>query len=174
MLPKFLLIPQLAAVMLTGLLCGFFLAYALDVAPALQRLDAASYIQVQQQLNQTISNPGFAVLFFGATLFPFLSAALAAWQSRRRMAMYWLLVALLHFIGVYWVSVVSSIPLHQEMLVWDPKAPHPDWQTLRDGWVDSNWIRTLVELVCFLASLALVIMREQLAASPRYMMRKLQ
>lgn len=170
--PKRLIIPQLGAVILTGLLCGVFLAYALDVAPALQQQDAATYIQMQQQLNQSISNRGFALLFFGATLFPFLSAAMAAWQSRRRMAMYWLMVALVHFVGVYWVSIVTNIPLHQEMLAWNPAAPPADWQTLRDSWASSNWVRTLVELACFLASLTLVVLWEKVAAPPRYVMRQ--
>jgi uncharacterized membrane protein len=169
---KLLFIFQLGAVVLTGLLCGVFLAFALDVSPALQRLDAATYIQTQQQFNQTVSNLGFALLFFGAMLFPFLTAGMAAWQSRRRMAMYWLLVALLHFVGVYWVSIATNIPLHQDILAWNPAAPPADWQTLRDTWTTGNWVRTIAEAVCFIGALTLLVLREQLAAQPRYVMRQ--
>ncbi|MBJ6610850.1 MAG: DUF1772 domain-containing protein [Candidatus Thiothrix moscowensis] len=172
MTPKFLIIPQIAAVIMTGLLSGVFLGNTLDLAPAMQQLDASTYIQLQQKLNQTISNYGFALLFFGAVIFLFLSAAMAAWQSCRRMAMYWLFVALLHFVGVYWVSVITIIPLHQEMLAWNPSVPPSDWQSLRDSWVSSNGVRTLAELVCFLASLTLVVMWEKIAAPSKYVMRK--
>ena len=170
---KLLLIPQILALCFLGLLCDVFLAFALDVSPALQQLDATAYTQVQQHLNQTVSNTGFAVLFFGATLFPFLSAGLSAWQSRRRLAMYWLGVALIHFIGVYWVSVVTNIPLHQEMLEWNLAAIPSDWQTSRDTWANSNFFRTLAELACFIGALTLVVLREQIAAQPVYVMRKL-
>jgi uncharacterized membrane protein len=169
---KLLLIPQLGAVVLLGLLCGNFMAFTLDISPALQRLDATAYIQFQQQLNQTVSNKGFAVLFFGATLFPFLSAGFAAWQSHRPLAMYWLVVALLHFIGVYWVTVVTNIPLHQEMLAWNPLAPPADWQSTRDSWANSNLIRTCVELACFSGALMLVALRGKIAAQPVYVMRR--
>ena len=168
-----LLIPQTLAVCFLGLLAGVFAAFTLDVSPALQQLDATQYTQIQQHLNQTISNRGFAVLFFGATLFPFLSAAMAAWQSRRRMALYWLIIALIHFIGVYWVSVVTNIPLHQEMLGWNPTAPPSDWQTTRDSWANSNVFRTLAEFVCFIGALGLIIVRDKIAAQPAYRMRQL-
>ena len=169
---KLNLIPQLLAVILLGVLCGVFMAFSVDISPAMQKLDAASYIQLQQNLNQTIKNTGFAVLFFGATLFPFLSAGIAAWQSRRRLAMYWLIVALIHFIGVYWVSVVTNIPLHQEILAWNASAPPSDWQTTRDSWANSNNFRTLTELACFIGTLMLVVLREKIAAQPVYVMRK--
>ena len=173
MKPNYLIVPQLGAVIFLGLLSGFFAAFSLDVTPALQQLDATTYAQAQQHLNQTISNRGFAVLFFGATLLPFLSAAMAAWQSRRRMALYWLIVAIIHFIGVYWISVVMSIPLHQEMLTWNAAMPPSDWQTTRDSWANSNVFRTIAESVCFISALGLVMVHDKIAVQPAYRMRQL-
>ncbi|OQW99622.1 MAG: hypothetical protein BWK73_50135 [Thiothrix lacustris] len=169
---KFLIVPQLLATLLLGILCGVFAAFALDVAPALRQVDAATYINMQQYLNQTPRNLGFALLFFGATLFPFLSAGMAAWKSQRRVALYWLIIALVHFIGVYWVSIVINIPLHQEILGWNPAAPPTDWQSTRESWENGNVIRTLTEGVCFMGALTLIVLRGWLAAQPVYVMRK--
>lgn len=170
--PKILLIPQLLATLLLGILCGVFTAFTLDVAPALQQVDATTYTNMQQHLNQTPRNLGFALLFFGATLFPFVSAGMAAWKSQRRVALYWLIVALVHFIGVYWVSIVINIPLHQEILGWNPAALPSDWQSTRDGWANGNLIRTLTEGACFIGALTLVVLRSWLAAQPVYVMRR--
>ncbi|WML89850.1 hypothetical protein RCF98_12815 [Thiothrix lacustris] len=169
---KFLIVPQLLATLLLGILCGVFAAFTLDVTPALQQVDATTYTHVQQHLNQTPRNLGFAVLFFGATLFPFVSAGMAAWQSQRRVALYWLIIALVHFIGVYWVSIVINIPLHQETMGWNPAAPPTDWQSSRESWANGNLIRTLTEGVCFVGALTLVVLRGWLAAQPVYVMRR--
>ena len=169
---KFLIVPQLLATLLLGILCGVFAAFTLDVTPALQQVDATTYTHVQQHLNQTPRNLGFAVLFFGATLFPFVSAGMAAWQSQRPVALYWLIIALVHFIGVYWVSIVINIPLHQETLGWNPAAPPTDWQSSRESWANGNLIRTLTEGVCFVGALTLVVLRGWLAAQPVYVMRR--
>jgi uncharacterized membrane protein len=169
---KFLIVPQLLATLLLGILCGVFAAFTLDVVPALQQVDAVTYANMQQHLNQTPRNLGFAVLFFGATLFPFVSAGMAAWKSQRRVALYWLIIALVHFIGVYWVSIVINIPLHQEMLGWNLAAPPADWQSSRESWANGNLIRTLTEGVCFMGALTLVVLRGWLAAQPVYVMRR--
>ncbi|OQX15878.1 MAG: hypothetical protein BWK73_05710 [Thiothrix lacustris] len=169
---KFLIVPQLLATLLLGILCGVFAAFTLDIAPAFEQVDAVTYINMQQHLNQTPRNLGFAALFFGATLFPFVSAGMAAWKSQRRVALYWLIIALVHFIGVYWVSIVINIPLHQEMLGWNPAAPPADWQGAREGWANGNLIRTLTEGVCFVGALTLVVLRGWLAAQPVYVMRR--
>lgn len=165
---KYTAVPQFLAVIFLGLMCGFCSAYVLDVGPALQQLDASTYTQIQQKLDQTIHNTSFALLFFAATLFPFLSAALAAMQRQRHLALYWLLVALLHFLGVYWVTVVTTIPLHQDMLTWTVNAPPADWIASASSWQTSNTVRTVVELICFVAALGLVMKREALMAMPVY------
>lgn len=165
---KYTVVPQFLAVLFLGLLGGFLSAYVLDIGPALQQLDASTYTQIQQKLDQTIHNTHFAVLFFGATLFPFLSAALAAMQGQRRVALYWLIVSLLHFLGVYWVTVVTTIPTHQEMLAWVASAPPADWVSADSRWQTSNAVRAVTELICFVAALHLLMKREQLIVQPSY------
>lgn len=171
--PKLLILPQILAVISLGIACGMYFGFSVQMLPALQQVDASTYALIQQKLDISLSNSGFSLVFFAATIFPFISAGLAAWKSQRRTALYWLLVSLLHFIGVYWVTVITNMPLHQEMLEWNAATPPADWQSLRDSWASSNTIRTIAEMICFVAALGLLLMREQLAAPPKYVMRKL-
>ena len=163
--PKLLILPQALAVVALGLSAGWFLGLSNDLVPALAQLDASSYTQIQQKLDQSTQNVGFTALFFAATLLPFLSAALAAFNSQRRTALFWLLVALLHFLGVYWVSIVTNLPIQQDIMAWSVTAPPADWQSLRNTWQTGNQIRTVAEIICFISALILIIRRESLANS---------
>ncbi len=163
--PKLLILPQALAVIALGLSAGWYLGLSNEVVPALNQLDAATYIQVQQKLDQSTQNWGYTALFFAATLMPFIAAGLAAFKSQRRTALFWLLVALLHFLGVYWVSIVTNLPIQQDMMQWSATAPPADWQSLRATWATGNSIRTIAEIICFISALILIIRRDTIANS---------
>lgn len=73
---------QVFALALLGLMAGFFFAFAVDVAPAMARLDAAGYVATQQYINSVVRNAAFGLTYFGSAVLPFLAAVAAAWAGR--------------------------------------------------------------------------------------------
>src|SRR3712207_699327 len=66
----------------TGLISGFFYAYACSVTLGLALLPDEQYVEAMQAINATVRNGVFAFSFFGAVLF--LLLALAVHLSRLR------------------------------------------------------------------------------------------
>lgn len=147
---------QLLTVMLLGLMAGFFFAFAVDVAPAMAQLDAASYISTQQWINKVVRNALFGGVYFGSAWLPFgvVLAWLLAGQGRR--ALLWAGVALLYFAAVFWLTRSINIPINDAMAQWSAIAPPADWQLLRERWNEANAWRAAASALCFAASLLLL------------------
>ena len=154
-------ISQVFAVALLGLMAGFFFAFAVDVVPAMARLDAAGYITTQQHINSVVRNAAFGLVYFGSAALPFLAAAAAAWARKRRLALGWLVVAAVYFGTVFWVTRTVNVPINNELATWSAAAPPATWHQARDSWNESNAVRTVAALLCFVSGLLL------LAASTR-------
>ncbi len=140
---------------LLGLMAGFFFAFAIDVAPAMARLDAVGYVTTQQHINSVVRNAVVAITYFGSALLPFLVAAAAAWSGRRRIAAGWLLIALVYFGAVFWVTRSVNVPINNELANWSADAPPGKWQQARDTWNQSNTVRTVASVLCFVGGLLL-------------------
>jgi uncharacterized membrane protein len=147
---------QVLALVLLGLMAGFFFAFAIDVAPAMARLDAAGYIVTQQHINSVVRNAVFGFTYFGSAVLPFLAALAAVWVGRRRIAVGWLLVAVVYFGAVFWVTRTVNVPINNELATWSATAPPTNWQNARDTWNQSNVIRTMASVLCFVGGLTLL------------------
>ena len=137
-------------------MAGFFYAFAIDVAPALANLDARSYITTQQWINSVVRNAIFAGTYFGAAVIPFATAAAVVWCGRRGPGIAWLVVALAYFVAVFWITRTVNVPINNELASWQPAAPPLHWQQARDSWNQSNLVRTIAAVACFLSSVVLV------------------
>ncbi len=137
------------ALMLLGLMAGFFFAFSVDVAPAMTHLDAAAYITAQQWINKVVRNAVFGCIYFGAVILPFVAALLAALGQHRRLALIWTLLALTYFGLVFWVTRSVNIPINNIVAAWNPAAPPLDWAQLRDTWNQTNLLRTWAAAICF-------------------------
>jgi uncharacterized membrane protein len=146
---------EAAAIVLLGLMSGFFFAFAVDVAPAMAQLDGPTYVTTQQWINRVVRSVPFAAAYFGAAVLPFVVAALAFAARRRATGLAWLAIATLYFGAVFWVTRSVNIPINEMMAGWNPAAPPPDWAQLRDRWNDSNLLRTVAAVLCFAAAVAL-------------------
>lgn len=51
---------------LSGLLAGLYLAFALAVMPALRSLSEEMFVATMSRINEVIVNPGFVLVFLGA------------------------------------------------------------------------------------------------------------
>ncbi len=138
-----------AATILLGLMAGFFYAFAIDVAPAMTKLDATSYVRTQQWINSTVRNLPFAIAYFGSAILPFVPAALAARRSQRALAIGWALVALAYLGAVFWVTRSINVPINEMLAQWNPLAPPPDWAAARDRWNEANLWRAVASAGCF-------------------------
>ena len=141
------------AALLLGLMAGFFFAFAVDVAPAMANLDAASYITTQQWINKVVRNIPFAVAYFGSAGITLLPAALAYSRGRKGLALAWLAVGLLWFGAVFWLTRSINIPINNTMAQWNPLAPPADWMLLRERWNLANLWRAVASALAFAAAL---------------------
>lgn len=144
---------EVVAVLLLGLMAGFFFAFAADVAPAMTHLDANGYITTQQWINRVVRNALFGGVFFGSVLLPFVAAGVLAWAGRRRSAWVWAVIGAAYFTAVFWVTRSVNVPINDALAQWNAAAPPATWQQARDTWNESNLVRTVASVVCFVAAL---------------------
>lgn len=147
---------EIAATCLLGIMAGFFFAFAIDVVPAMTRLDAAAYITMQQWINSVVRNLTFGATYFGAALLPFAAAATAFWCGRRRAGVAWLVIALVYFAAVFWITRTVNVPINNDLATWQPAAPPSNWQELRDTWNQSNLIRAVAAIGCFISAVIVI------------------
>lgn len=143
---------QVIAVTLLGLMAGFFFAFAVDVAPALAQLDASSYIVTMQWINRVVRNALFGSVYFGSALLPFVAAGLVWASGRRGLAAVWLLLALVYFGAVFWLTRSVNVPINNELALWNAASPPPQWQQAREAWNHANDIRAAASAACFVAA----------------------
>ena len=149
------------AALLLGLMSGFFFAFAIDVAPAMARLDASMYVTTQQWINQVVRNAWFAIAYFGSTVLPFVVMAFAFVKGKRTRALAWLAIALLYFGAVFWVTRSVNVPINNELATWNPASPPAAWTQARYTWNENNTVRAVASFVCFALSLAMLAIRPQ-------------
>lgn len=139
-------------------MAGFFFAFAIDVAPAMSELDATAYVTTQQAINRVVRNATFGVTYFGSVLMPFLAAGAYFVSGKRRFAWAWLALAILYFGAVFWLTRTVNVPINDALATWLPSAPPGDWSQARATWNQSNLVRTVVALLCFVGALVLLSM----------------
>lgn len=141
------------ALMLLGLMAGFFWTYTINVSPALAQMDGAVYAQVQSSLNRHVRHALFFVAFFGPPGVCALALGLAA--SQRHRAWWWALagVALVYALGIIVFTREVNLPLNYRTEAWNPQALPTDWAQVRSDWNLANTWRTVCSLLCFALAL---------------------
>ena len=143
------------ATVLLGLMAGFFFAFAIDVAPAMARLDASNYVTTQQWINSVVRNLPFAIAYFGAAIIAFMPAGIAASRSRRVLALAWGAVGLIYLGAVFLITRNINVPINEALALWDPRAPPADWAAARDRWNEANLWRAVASACCFCTAVVL-------------------
>ena len=151
------------ATLTTGLMAGFFYAYACSVTLGLGRLDAAQYLATMQAINATVRNPLFAAGFFGAPLCLSIAAAphLPRWSTPR--AKLTLLAFLTYALGGFALTFAVSVPLNEQLaqvsLAATPEALEHARQTYEGPWTFWNAVRTVFTTAAFLLLIAALLTR---------------
>lgn len=103
------------ATLTTGLISGFFYAYACSVTLGLGLLPDEQYIEAMQAINATVRNGVFAFSFFGAVLSLLLALAVHAPQLRSRRFVLIALAAVLYIGGGFMVTFLVNVPMNEEL-----------------------------------------------------------
>lgn len=148
------------AVLTTGLISGFFYAYACSVTLGLALLPDEQYVDAMQAINATVRNGVFAFSFFGAVLF--LLLALAVHIRRSRRLLFLAAAAMLYIGGRFMVTFLVNVLMNEELARVGEVAPAALSRAraeYEDPWNFWNGVRTLFSSLAFLALIVACLSR---------------
>lgn len=144
----------IALVLFTGLSAGLCFTWSNAVTPGIGRLDDLGYLQSFQQMNRTILNPTFFIVFFAPLFLNLVSIYLYKNHSSHLL---WLLIlaGLCYFFGVLLVTVFGNVPLNEMLDKTDlGMASLEDLKQLREKfevkWNRLHSIRTVTSITSFI------------------------
>src|SRR4028119_1129236 len=111
------------ATITTGLIAGFFYAYACSVTFGLALLPDEQYVEAMQAINATVRNGLFAFSFFGAGLSLLLALAVHAPRPRSRRFLLVALAAVLYIGGGVVVTFLVSVPMKEGVAGGGARVP---------------------------------------------------
>ncbi|MBA3614907.1 MAG: DUF1772 domain-containing protein [Actinomycetota bacterium] len=142
------------AILTTGLISGFFYAYACSVTLGLGLLPDDQYVEAMQAINATVRNGVFAFSFFGAVLFLFLALAVHAPRPRSRRFVLIALALVLYVGGGFMVTFLVNVPMNEDLARVGDASPGVLAQVRAEyegPWNFWNGVRTLFSSLAFLA-----------------------
>jgi uncharacterized membrane protein len=143
-----------AAALTTGLIAGFFYAYACSVTLGLALLPDEQYIEAMQAINATVRNGLFAFSFFGALLSLLVALAVHAPRPRSRRFVLVALAAVFYIGGGFMVTFLMNVPMNEELARVGEAAPAALAQIraeYEDPWNFWNGVRTIFSSLALLA-----------------------
>ncbi|MGB3683536.1 MAG: anthrone oxygenase family protein [Rubrobacteraceae bacterium] len=150
------------AVLTTGLISGFFYAYACSVTLGLALLPDEQYIEAMQAINATVRNGLFAFSFFGAVLTLLLALTLHSRQPRSRRFVILALATVLYIGGGFMVTFLANVPMNEELARVGEAAPTTLAQVRAEyerPWNFWNGVRTFFSSLAFLALIGACLSR---------------
>lgn len=154
------------AIVVTGIMAGFFYTYSFNVNLAMERVDGATYARVQSLFNLNVRHWIFFAFFFGGGAAALI--ALAANWRRRRTAGFWMigLAGALYVLGVIFFTSAVNLPLNAYTESWDPAALPADWAATRAAWNRANDLRVGAAFLSFCLYVAALAARASAGREP--------
>jgi uncharacterized membrane protein len=152
------------AVLTTGLIGGFFYAYACSVTLGLALLPDESYIDAMQAINATVRNGVFAFSFFGAVLFLLLALAVHVPRVRSRRFLLLAVAAVLYIGGGFMVTFLVNVPMNEELARVGEASPavlarvRAEYEGPWNFW---NGVRTIFSSLAFLVLIGACLSRSR-------------
>ena len=150
------------ATLTTGLISGFFYAYACSVTLGLALLPDGQYVEAMQAINATVRNGLFAFGFFGAALSLLLALAAHAPRPRSRRFVLIALACVLYIGGGFMVTFLVNVPMNEELARVGEASPVALAQ-VRAGyegpWNFWNGVRTVFSSLAFVALVGAGLLR---------------
>lgn len=143
-----------ALILLTGLSAGLCFTWSNAITPGIGRLNDPGYLMSFQQMNRTILNPLFFLVFFGPSL---LGAIYLYLFKNAPSPLIWSLTfgVVIYFLGVVLVTIFGNVPLNEMLDKTDiHSASIEELKQLRERfevkWNRLHLIRTLSSIISFL------------------------
>ncbi len=150
------------ATLTTGLIGGFFYAYACSVTLGLGLLPDDQYVEAMQAINATVRNGVFAFSFFGAVLFLLVALAVHAPWPRSRRFLFVAAGAVLYIGGGFMVTFLVNVPMNEELARIGDASPATLARVRAEyegPWNFWNGVRTLFSSLAFLALIGACLSR---------------
>jgi uncharacterized membrane protein len=150
------------ATLTTGLISGFFYAYACSVTLGLALLPDEQYIEAMQAINATVRNGLFAFSFFGAVLALLLALAVHLPRLRSRRFVLIALAAVLYIGGGFMGTFLVNVPMNEELARVGEAAPAALAQIRAEyesPWNFWNGVRTVFSSLALLALIGACLSR---------------
>lgn len=151
------------ATLLTGLTAGLCFTWNNAVTPGIGQLADIGYLRSFQEMNRSIINPTFILVFFGPVFLQIANIFLFRTSSS---AIIWMVVAsaVLYIIGVVLVTIFGNVPLNELLDKTDlMQASAEELKLLRDKfeikWNRLHLIRTITATLSFLILLIICLGR---------------
>ncbi|WP_138433977.1 anthrone oxygenase family protein [Winogradskyella algicola] len=141
-------------IILTGLSAGLCFTWSNSITSGLGRLDNLGYLSAFQQINRTILNPTFFIVFFG----PFFLSIINIYVFRNAPSnIKGLLIAaaVIYTVGVVVITIFGNVPLNEMVdktnlitaSAEDLKALRATFET---KWNQFHTIRTVTAIIAFI------------------------
>jgi uncharacterized membrane protein len=157
------LVALTGAALTTGLISGFFYAYACSVTLGLALLPDEQYVEAMQAINATVRNGVFTFSFFGAALFLVLALVVHAPRLRSRRFMLIALAAVLYIGGGFMLTFLVNVPMNQELALVSSEAAPATLAQIRaeyEGpWNFWNGVRTVFSSLALFALIGACLSR---------------
>ena len=146
------------AIIVFGIMAGFFWAYTFSVNAAMLAVDGKTYATVQSLFNVNVRNTMFFTFFFGGGVFSALALMINYRHWRSNSFRLLLAANLIYLLGVIVYTQQVNLPLNYYTESWDPDKLPADWTQVREQWNTANAVRVVTASTAFvLATLALFI-----------------
>ena len=147
-------IATILLVLLTGLSAGLCFTWSNAITPGIGRLDDFGYLSAFQQMNRSIINPLFIIVFFGPFFLGLINIYLFKNASSSAI---WLLIVVTacYFFGVLLVTMLGNVPLNELLDKADLGNANIDDLKLLRHQFETRWnrlhlIRTVTSIASFL------------------------
>jgi uncharacterized membrane protein len=150
------------ATLTTGLISGFFYAYACSVTLGLALLPNGQYLEAMQAINATVRNGLFAFGFFGAALSLLLVLVAHVPRPRSRRFVLIALACVLYIGGGFMVTFLVNVPMNEELARVGEASPVALAQVRADyegPWNFWNGVRTVFSSLAFVALIGAGLLR---------------
>lgn len=154
----------IALVLLTGLSAGLCFTWSNAITQGIGKLDDLSYLSAFQQMNRSIVNLPFIIVFFGPFFLGIINLYL--FKNTSSTIIWFLIFAIIfYFSGVVLVTIFGNVPLNNILDKTDlGTASLEDLKLLRDRfetkWNRLHLIRTISSVISFLLLILTLLIKK--------------
>lgn len=138
---------SIACTLAFAVMAGFFFAFSAAVMPGLAALAPGEAARSMQQINAAVSNPLFAMGFWGAASLA-VAGCLAAPIVRAHGWPWLFLASATYLTGVFAVTAIGNVPLNRELAeIAEIAALETRWPDYAARWEALNLLRMAASFI---------------------------